>query len=63
MVKAKSIISEEVKLIHSLEKQVFQPPETDLEKFTVKINTPKKNHTIGPITRKYQQEIAYSFAA
>jgi L-lactate dehydrogenase complex protein LldF len=61
MVKAKTMVSEEIELAHFLEKQGMEALETDLGEFIVQIDHDHPSHIVRPIIHKSRREIATSF--
>jgi L-lactate dehydrogenase complex protein LldF len=61
MVKAKTMVSEEIELAHYLEKQGMEALETDLGEFIVQIDHDHPSHIVRPIIHKNRREIATSF--
>jgi L-lactate dehydrogenase complex protein LldF len=61
MVKAKTMVSEEIELAHFLEKQGMECLETDLGEFIVQIDHDHPSHIVKPIIHKNRREIANSF--
>lgn len=61
MVKAKTMVSEEIELAHYLEKQGIECLETDLGEFIVQIDHDHPSHIVKPIIHKNRREIATSF--
>jgi L-lactate dehydrogenase complex protein LldF len=61
MVKAKTMVSEEIELAHFLEKQGMEALETDLGEFIVQIDHDHPSHIVRPIIHKNRREIAQSF--
>ena len=61
MVKAKTMVSEEIELAHYLEKFGIEALETDLGEFIVQIDKDHPSHLVRPIIHKNRQEIARSF--
>ena len=61
MVKAKTMVSEEIKLAHFLEKQGMEALETDLGEFIIQIDHDHPSHIVRPIIHKNRREIAQSF--
>ncbi|MBA4136041.1 MAG: iron-sulfur cluster-binding protein [Opitutus sp.] len=61
MVKAKTMVSEEIELAHYLEKHGIEALETDLGEFIVQIDQDHPSHIVRPIIHKSRQEIAKSF--
>ncbi len=61
MVKAKTMVSEEIGLAHYLEKHGIEALETDLGEFIVQIDKDHPSHIVRPIIHKNRREIAQSF--
>ena len=61
MVKAKTMVSEEIGLAHYLEKHGIEALETDLGEFIVQIDHDHPSHIVRPIIHKNRREIAQSF--
>ncbi|MGH7944530.1 MAG: LutB/LldF family L-lactate oxidation iron-sulfur protein [Opitutaceae bacterium] len=61
MVKAKTMVSEEIELTHFLESHGVEALETDLGEFIVQIDHDHPSHIVRPIIHKNRQEIAKSF--
>jgi L-lactate dehydrogenase complex protein LldF len=61
MVKAKTMVSEEIELAHFLEKHGLEALETDLGEFIVQIDDDHPSHIVRPIIHKNRREIAQSF--
>lgn len=61
MVKAKTMVSEEIELAHFLEKYGIEALETDLGEFIVQIDHDHPSHIVRPIIHKNRREIATSF--
>jgi L-lactate dehydrogenase complex protein LldF len=61
MVKAKTMVSEEIGLADYLEKQGMEALETDLGEFIVQIDHDHPSHIVRPIIHKSRREIAVSF--
>jgi len=61
MVKAKTMVSEEIELEHYLDKQGIETLETDLGEFIVQIDHDHPSHIVKPIIHKNRREIAKSF--
>jgi L-lactate dehydrogenase complex protein LldF len=61
MVKAKTMVSEEIELAHFLEKRGVECLETDLGEFIVQIDHDHPSHIVKPIIHKNRREIATSF--
>ncbi|MBI4623949.1 MAG: lactate utilization protein, partial [Verrucomicrobia bacterium] len=61
MVKAKTMVSEEIELAHFLEKRGIEALETDLGEFIVQIDRDHPSHIVRPIIHKNRREIATSF--
>ena len=61
MVKAKTMVSEEIELEHFLEKHGIEALETDLGEFIVQIDHDHPSHIVKPIIHKNRHDIAVSF--
>lgn len=61
MVKAKTMVSEEIELAHYLGKHGIEALETDLGEFIVQIDQDHPSHIVRPIIHKNRREIARSF--
>jgi len=61
MVKAKTMVSEEIELAPYLEKHGIEALETDLGEFIVQIDHDHPSHIVKPIIHKNRREIAKSF--
>jgi L-lactate dehydrogenase complex protein LldF len=61
MVKAKTMVSEEIELAHYLERHGMEAMETDLGEFIVQIDDDHPSHIVRPIIHKNRREIATSF--
>jgi len=61
IVKAKTMVSEEIGLGEFLEKQGIESLETDLGEFIVQIDHDHPSHIVRPIIHKSRREIAVSF--
>jgi L-lactate dehydrogenase complex protein LldF len=61
MVKAKTMVSEEIELAHYLAKYGIEALETDLGEFIVQIDKDTPSHIVRPIIHKNRREIAKSF--
>lgn len=61
MVKAKTMVSEEIELAHYLEKHGIEALETDLGEFIIQIDKDHPSHIVRPIIHKNRREIAKSF--
>jgi len=61
MVKAKTMVSEEIELAHYLAKHGIEALETDLGEFIVQIDKDTPSHLVRPIIHKNRREIAKSF--
>ncbi len=62
IVKAKSMVTEEIHLNSFLEAQGYAPVETDLGEFVVQIDGDTPSHIVTPIIHKNRRQIAESFA-
>jgi L-lactate dehydrogenase complex protein LldF len=61
MVKAKTMVSEEIELTSFLEKHGIEALETDLGEFIIQIDHDHPSHIVRPIIHKSRSEIALSF--
>ncbi|HTT56679.1 MAG TPA: LutB/LldF family L-lactate oxidation iron-sulfur protein [Opitutaceae bacterium] len=61
MVKAKTMVSEEIELAHFLEHHGIECLETDLGEFIIQIDHDHPSHIVRPIIHKNRREIATSF--
>ncbi len=61
LVKSKSMISEEIELNENLEKQGFEPVETDLGEFIVQVAGEKPYHILTPAMHKSKEDVAELF--
>ena len=61
MVKAKTMVSEEIELEHFLAKHGIEALETDLGEFIVQIDHDHPSHIVKPIIHKNRHDIAVSF--
>lgn len=61
IVKAKTMVSEEIELEHYLNKHGIETLETDLGEFIVQIDHDHPSHIVKPIIHKNRREIAQSF--
>ncbi|HEY5550426.1 MAG TPA: lactate utilization protein B [Opitutaceae bacterium] len=61
LVKAKSMVSEEIELGHFLEKHGIESLETDLGEFIIQIDHDVPSHIVRPIIHKSRGEVARSF--
>jgi L-lactate dehydrogenase complex protein LldF len=61
MVKAKTMVSEEIELAEFLERRGMEAMETDLGEFIVQIDHDHPSHIVRPIIHKNRREIAQSF--
>jgi L-lactate dehydrogenase complex protein LldF len=61
MVKAKTMVSEEIELASYLEKRGMEALETDLGEFIIQIDHDHPSHIVRPIIHKNRREIATSF--
>jgi L-lactate dehydrogenase complex protein LldF len=62
IIKSKSMVSEEIELAHTFEKQGYDVVETDLGEFIVQIDHDKPSHIVTPIIHKDRQSIAELFS-
>jgi L-lactate dehydrogenase complex protein LldF len=61
IIKSKSMVSEEIELGHTFEREGFDVVETDLGEFIVQIDHDKPSHIVTPIIHKDRQSIAELF--
>lgn len=61
MVKSKSMLTEEIELLHFLEDQGKEVVETDLGEFILQIDNDHPSHIVTPIVHKNRRGIAKSF--
>lgn len=61
LVKSKSMISEEIELNENLEKNGFEPVETDLGEFIVQVAGEKPYHILTPAMHKSKEDVAELF--
>jgi len=61
LVKAKSMVSEEIELGHFLKKHGIESLETDLGEFIIQIDDDHPSHIVRPIIHKSRGEVARSF--
>ncbi len=61
MVKAKTMVSEEIGLTPALEKNGIEVLETDLGEFIIQIDNDHPSHIVRPIIHKNRREVATSF--
>ncbi|MGC4094011.1 MAG: LutB/LldF family L-lactate oxidation iron-sulfur protein [Polyangiaceae bacterium] len=61
VVKAKTMVSEEVELGHFLEQHGIESLETDLGEFVVQLSHDKPSHIVKPIIHKNRREVATTF--
>jgi L-lactate dehydrogenase complex protein LldF len=61
LVKSKSMISEEIELNENLEKNAFEPVETDLGEFIVQVAGEKPYHILTPAMHKSKEDVAKLF--
>jgi len=62
IIKSKSMVSEEIELAHSFEKEGYDVVETDLGEFIVQIDHDKPSHIVTPIIHKDRQSIGELFS-
>jgi L-lactate dehydrogenase complex protein LldF len=62
IIKSKSMVSEEIELAHTFEREGFDVVETDLGEFIVQIDHDKPSHIVTPIIHKDRQSIAELFS-
>src|SRR4051812_30287756 len=61
-IKSKSMVSEEINLVHALERAGMDVVETDLGEFIVQISHDKPSHLVAPIVHKDKASIAKLFS-
>jgi len=61
-IKSKSMVSEEIDLVHELEKIGMDVVETDLGEFIVQISHDRPSHLVAPIVHKTKESIATLFS-
>ncbi len=61
IIKSKSMVSEEIELGHTFEREGYDVVETDLGEFIVQIDHDKPSHIVTPIIHKDRQSIAELF--
>ncbi len=61
LVKSKSMISEEIELNENLEREGFEPVETDLGEFIVQVAGEKPYHILTPAMHKSKEDVAELF--
>jgi L-lactate dehydrogenase complex protein LldF len=61
-IKSKSMVSEEIDLVHALEAIGMEVVETDLGEFIVQISHDRPSHLVAPIVHKDRQSIAKVFS-
>ena len=61
-IKSKSMVSEEINLVHALEQAGLDVVETDLGEFIVQISHDKPSHLVAPIVHKDRASIAKLFS-
>jgi L-lactate dehydrogenase complex protein LldF len=61
-IKSKSMVSEEIELVHALEAIGIDVVETDLGEFIVQISHDKPSHLVAPIVHKDRQSIGKLFS-
>src|SRR5688500_2703971 len=61
-IKSKSMVSEEIELVHALEQAGLDVVETDLGEFIVQISHDKPSHLVAPIVHKDRASIAKLFS-
>jgi len=62
-IKSKSMVSEEIDLVHDLEKIGMDVVETDLGEFIVQISHDRPSHLVAPIVHKTKESVAELFSA
>jgi L-lactate dehydrogenase complex protein LldF len=62
VIKSKSMVSEEIELLHEFERAGFDVVETDLGEFIVQISHDKPSHLVAPIIHKDRASIARLFS-
>jgi L-lactate dehydrogenase complex protein LldF len=63
VVKAKTMVSEEIELAHYLEERGIECLETDLGEFVVQLSHDTPSHIVKPIIHKNRREVAETFEA
>lgn len=61
VVKAKSMVTEEIHLNHVLEENGFKPVETDLGEYVVQLDHDTPSHIVAPIIHKDRKDVADAF--
>lgn len=61
IIKAKSMVSEEIELNHFLAGQGFEVVETDLGEYILQIGEEKPSHIVAPVVHKRKEDIARLF--
>src|SRR6185503_1430727 len=61
-IKSKSMVSEEINLVHALEAAGMDVVETDLGEFIVQISHDRPSHLVAPIVHKDRASIAKLFS-
>jgi L-lactate dehydrogenase complex protein LldF len=61
VVKAKSMVTEEIELAHHLEQRQIECVETDLGEFIVQLDADRPSHIVKPILHKNRREVARTF--
>ena len=61
-IKSKSMVSEEINLVHALEQAGIEVVETDLGEFIVQISHDRPSHLVAPIVHKDRASIAKLFS-
>jgi L-lactate dehydrogenase complex protein LldF len=61
VVKAKSMVTEEIGLNRHLQREGFEPVETDLGEFVVQLDGDTPSHIVAPIIHKNRRQIAETF--
>ena len=63
VVKAKTMVSEEIELNHALEAAGIRPFETDLGEFIVQLAGERPAHIVAPAIHKTRQDVSHLFSA
>jgi L-lactate dehydrogenase complex protein LldF len=61
-IKSKSMVSEEIELVHAMEERGMDVVETDLGEFIIQIGKDKPSHLVAPIVHKDRASIAKLFS-
>ena len=62
VIKSKSMVSEEIELVHAMEDAAIDVVETDLGEFIIQIDHDKPSHLVAPIVHKDRQSIGKLFS-